>query len=242
MPRLPVDGKKVTEFRVTLGTYEREQLNRFVDGMQVKNIGTGIGAATDPIEALFKTTAGTIGGVFFVAWALKRYFNVDVPIPTDLEDISEGWAAILDVITNITDEARADIDKYIDETGIADKLEILGPFAQFIPGVAQVGLATRILKGAANIIFAPLDNPRYNYETTDLDEDLIGGVPPTDDNPYGLTPAQRECVIGKWNQHLAGIPQYKTKQQISIAIVYECGLTSATGRSVYLALENGETI
>ena len=50
MPRLPVDGKKVIEHRITLGTYEREQLNRMVDGLQIRNIGQGFGAATDPLS------------------------------------------------------------------------------------------------------------------------------------------------------------------------------------------------
>ena len=114
MPRLPVDGNKVVEHRITLGTYEREQINRFVDGMQVRNIGQGIGAATDPIEAMLSNTLGTVGGVFLVSWALKRFFNVDVPIPTDLEDVAEGWQAIYGAISNISDEARAEIDEYID--------------------------------------------------------------------------------------------------------------------------------
>ena len=98
MPRLPVDGTRVKELRVTLGSYERQQLERFIDGMQIKNIGTGVGAATDPIEALFGTTVGASGGLFIAAWALKRFFNVDVPIPTDLEDIlalgASAYAAI----------------------------------------------------------------------------------------------------------------------------------------------------
>lgn len=242
MPRLPVDGKKVIEYRVTLGTYEREQINRFVDGMQVKNIGTGIGAATDPIEAMLSNTLGTVGGVFLVSWALKRFFNVDVPIPTDLEDISEGWNAIYTTIANISDEARQEIDEYIDSIDLKEKAEILSPFAGLIPGFPLLQFSTRILKAAADFVFTPLNNPRYNYETTDLDPDLTGGEPPTDENPYGLTAAQRECVLGKWNQHLAGIPQYRTKQQISVALVYECGLTSAKGRAVYFALENGEEI
>ena len=37
-PRLPVDGKKVVEHRVTLGAYEREQLDTMVTGVTVKNI------------------------------------------------------------------------------------------------------------------------------------------------------------------------------------------------------------
>ena len=75
MPRLPVDGNKVVEHRITLGTYERDQLNRFVDGLQIRNIGQGFGAATDPIEALFATTTGTVGGAFFIAYCLKHTYE-----------------------------------------------------------------------------------------------------------------------------------------------------------------------
>ena len=173
MPRLPVDGKKVIEYRVTLGTYEREQVNRFVDGVQIKNIGTGIGAATDPIEAMLSNTLGTVGGVFLVSWALKRFFNIDVPIPTDLEDITEGWAAIYDVVSNISDETRKEIDEYIDSIDLKEKAELLSPFAALIPGFPVLQFGTRILKGAANFVFTPLDNPRFNPNYGDITADYI---------------------------------------------------------------------
>ena len=195
MPRLPVDGKKVIEYRITLGTYEREQLNRYVDGMQVKNIGTGIGSITDPIEALFSTTMGTIGGVYFAAWALKRFFDIDVPIPTDLEDIQEGWALILDAV-NLDQEGREKLAKYVEDIQLGKKAELLGS----LPGLGGLKLidpSYTFLKGMANFIFTPLQNPRYGptaeeqaaYEATSPapgsyplpgDPDFVGPIIPDD--------------------------------------------------------------
>lgn len=171
MPRLPVDGKKVVEHRVTLGTYEREQLNRFVDGMQIKNIGTGIGAATDPLEAMLSNTLGTIGGVYFVAWALKRFFDIDVPIPTDLEDIQEGWALILESV-NLTEEGRKELEKYIDDLQLGKKAELLGN----VPGLGGLKLIDpgyQLLKGMANFIFTPIDNPRFNPNYGNITPDYV---------------------------------------------------------------------
>ena len=171
MPRLPVDGKKVIEYRVTLGTYERDQLNRFVDGVQVKNIGTGIGAATDPLEALLSTTLGTVGGVYLVAWALKRFFNIDVPIPTDLEDLEEGWALILDAV-NLDAAGREELNNYVESLQLGKKAELLGG----LPGLGGLKLIDpgyTLLKGMANFIFTPLDNPKFNPNYGDISADFI---------------------------------------------------------------------
>ena len=43
MPRSPVDGKKVIEYRVTLGGKERQLLDEVTTAYQVKNIGGTIG-------------------------------------------------------------------------------------------------------------------------------------------------------------------------------------------------------
>ena len=171
MPRLPVDGKKVSELRITLGTYEREQLNRFVDGMQIKNIGTGIGAATDPVEALLSTTLGTVGGVYLVAWALKRFFNIDVPIPTDLEDLEEGWALILDSI-NLDTAGREELEKYVESLQLGRKAEFLGN----VPGLGGLKLIDpgyQLLKGMANFIFTPLNNPKFDPNYGNITPDFI---------------------------------------------------------------------
>tara|TARA_Y100000361_G_scaffold153632_1_gene175979 strand:- start:770 stop:1558 length:789 start_codon:yes stop_codon:yes gene_type:complete len=260
MPRLPVDGKKVIEYRVTLGTYEREQVNRFVDGVQIRNIGTGIGAATDPIEAMLSNTLGTIGGVFLVSWALKRFFNIDVPIPTDLEDISEGWNAIYNTISNISDETRQEIDDYIDKIDLKEKAELLSPFAALIPGFPLLQFSTRILKGAADFIFTPLDNPRFNPNYGDISADYVdpglanqGGAgapappggggssgPPADNNPFGLSSEQRDCVLEKLNLHNAGDPVYRFEQNVIQGMVQICGLTPAQAGNVFKAFRDGD--
>lgn len=182
MPRKPTE--KVIEHRFTLGNYERDQLNRFIDGMQVRNIGTGIGAATDPIEAMLSNTLGTVGGVFFVAWALKRFFDIDVPIPTDLEDVTEGWNAILGAV-QLDKEGRERLDAYIETLGLQKKASLLGAFLpQIIPGAPVVSIGYSFLKNVTNFVFTPIDNPRFdpNYSgiTADyVDPGLAGERPPS---------------------------------------------------------------
>lgn len=271
MPRLPVDGNKVVEHRVTLGTYERDQLNRFIDGVQIKNIGTGIGAATDPIEAMLSNTLGTVGGVFLVSWGLKRWFNLDVPIPTDLEDVAEGWAAIQNAVSNISEEARQEIDNYIDKIDLKEKAEILSPITALIPGFPVLQFGTRILKGAANFIFTPLDNPRFNPNYGDITADYIdpglanqggpgapaagtpsdidaglaggasGGTPPGN-NPFALSSEQRDCVLEKLNLHSANVPPYQSEQNVIQAMVQICGVTYAQAGNIYKAYQDGVAI
>ena len=52
MPRLPVDGKRVQEFRVTLGTYERERLDLLITGMTFRNVGIPTVALLSDVSAL----------------------------------------------------------------------------------------------------------------------------------------------------------------------------------------------
>jgi len=182
LPRKPTE--KVVEHRFTLGNYERDQLNRFIDGMQVKNIGTGIGAITDPIEAMLSNTLGTVGGVFLVSWALKRFFDIDVPIPTDLEDVTEGWNAILGAV-QLDKEGRKRLDAYIETLGLQKKASLLGTFLpQIIPGAPVVSVGYRFLKNMSNFIFTPIDNPRFdpNYSgiaSDYIDPGLAGQRPPS---------------------------------------------------------------
>ena len=185
MPRKPTE--KVLEHRFTLGNYERDQLNRFIDGMQVKNIGTGVGAITDPIEAMLSNTLGTVGGVFLVSWALKRFFDIDVPIPTDLEDVTEGWNAILGAV-QLDKEGRERLDAYIETLGLQKKASLLGQALSFA-GVAgplggTVSVGYNFLKGIANFVFTPIDNPRFdpNYSGIApdyIDPGLAGERPPS---------------------------------------------------------------
>ena len=204
MPRKPTE--KVVEHRFTLGNYERDQLNRFIDGMQVRNIGTGIGAATDPIEAMLSNTLGTVGGVFFVAWALKRFFDIDVPLPTDLEDVTEGWNAILGAV-QLDKEGRERLDAYIETLGLKKKATLLGQAFSYagiggpLAGTASVGY--NILKGMANFVFTPIDNPRFdpNYSGIApdyIDPGLAGERPPSGIPPE--MPGDEEEGTAIWQQ------------------------------------------
>lgn len=182
MPRKPTE--KVVEHRFTLGNYERDQLNRFIDGMQVKNIGTGVGAITDPLEAMLSNTLGTVGGVFLVSWALKRFFDIDVPIPTDLEDVTEGWNAILGAV-QLDKEGREKLDAYIETLGLQKKASLFGQaLGTILPGAPVVSIGYNFLKGVSNFVFTPLDNPRFdpNYSGIApdyIDPGLVGERPPS---------------------------------------------------------------
>ena len=150
MPRLPVDGNKVIEHRITLGTYERQQLERLIDGMQIRNIGQGFGAATDPLEAMFNTTLGTVGGAAIVAWAMKRFFGLEIPL-TDKDDLYEWWSAIIGGIS-ISPEERSEMQERFDavKKDLADEATILP--------VRLIGIAQRIEQGLANILFGKVDS------------------------------------------------------------------------------------
>ena len=174
MPRLPVDGNKVIEHRITLGTYERQQLDRFIDGMQIRNIGQGIGAATDPSEELFSTTVGTVGGAFAIAYLLERVFDIEVGIPTDTEDILEIWNAILDAL-NPTKEIRKNIEDKIEaiREDVADEIQE-SPIRQIT--------IRNLKKRLADILFGEVDSVKYEpdlyvapmdySDQPDLDEGL----------------------------------------------------------------------
>ena len=53
MPRLPVDGTRVVEHRITLGSFERTELRRLTEGYWINRIST-------PIVALLSDVTGMI--------------------------------------------------------------------------------------------------------------------------------------------------------------------------------------
>ena len=169
MPRLPVE--KVIEHRITLGTYERQQLDRFVDGMQIRNIGQGIGAATDPIEALFQTTVGTVGGAFAIAYVLERLFDIEIGIPTDTDDILEIWTAILNAM-NPTKEIREKIEEKIEAVreDVAEEIRT-SPVKEFT--------IRKLKKRLADILFGEVDSVKYepdSYVVVGDNVDLDAGL------------------------------------------------------------------
>lgn len=83
--------EKVEELRITLGDKERQLADSLIFSLQTRNFGQAFGAVTDPLEAALSSPAG----VFILAWFLKEYMGIDVPIPTDFEDISDAWSQLM---------------------------------------------------------------------------------------------------------------------------------------------------
>jgi len=52
VPRLPVDGKKVVEHRISLSGFEREQIDTLITGLTVRNVGTPLVALLSDASAL----------------------------------------------------------------------------------------------------------------------------------------------------------------------------------------------
>ena len=216
MPRLPVDGKKVIEHRITLGTYEREQLNRFVDGMQVRNIGQGFGAATDPLEAMFNTTLGTVGGAAIVAWAMKRFFGLDIPLD-DKDDLIEWWTTIIGAL-GISPEQRQEIDERIN--AIKTEAAEDSKFA----AINIVSITRRLELAIADILFGKKDSvtnaPELYEQPIDYpDVPIDPGLKPTPEE-------YRKAVAARW---------YEGTYPFSYArdLLIQSGMTSA-GAAEYL--------
>ena len=52
MPRLPIDGTKVKEFRLTLGTFERERIDTLITAISINRISTPLVALLSDVSAL----------------------------------------------------------------------------------------------------------------------------------------------------------------------------------------------
>ena len=63
MPRLPVDGKKVVEHRITFGTKEREMIESALTAFQFNRVANPIVAGMSDVS--FMVTFGAILAVFF---------------------------------------------------------------------------------------------------------------------------------------------------------------------------------
>ena len=102
MPRLPVDGNKVVEHRVTLGTYERQQLDTLVTGVTVKNVG-------DPLVALLSD----VSAIAVLAGILEALGVIDITgLAKKLGGQAGGWIdAVLAGTFQSLDAAMADYER-----------------------------------------------------------------------------------------------------------------------------------
>jgi hypothetical protein len=87
MPRLPVDGKKVVEHRITLGTKERELLDSALGAYQFNRVATPIVAGLSDISFLI-----AVGSIL-------SFFYPNIIIPSTIESIGDVTRAIRDGIT-----------------------------------------------------------------------------------------------------------------------------------------------
>ena len=86
MPRLPVDGKKVIEHRITLGTKERQMLESALLGYNFNKISTPIVAGVSDVS--FMLVVASVASILFP----------NIVIPTGVEQADEVSKAILDGI------------------------------------------------------------------------------------------------------------------------------------------------
>jgi hypothetical protein len=84
MPRLPVDGKKVVEHRITLGTKEREMVDRIVGSYQFNRVAT-------PTVALMSDVTGmaVFAGILAVL-VPKIHDYLNLPGMDPVEAINQG--------------------------------------------------------------------------------------------------------------------------------------------------------
>jgi hypothetical protein len=142
MPRLPVDGKRVIEHRITLGTYERERLDTLITGLTIRNVGQPTVALLSDVSAMVTLTA-----------ILEAIGIIDL---TGLAKKAGGYGAqfiqsVVDGAYNTVDEALNDFENRVNEiTDVSIPGEGLVKDALSIGDKLWVGI--QILKiGAARV-------------------------------------------------------------------------------------------
>ena len=114
MPRLPVDGKKVQELRITFGTKERELLDSLTTSIAFKNVAT-------PTVDLLKDVSGMI---IFVG-LMNEFFGLNIELAgvTDVDELMAAIKTSFETAKTLRDEFRETPDNPINvRLGILGKL------------------------------------------------------------------------------------------------------------------------
>ena len=100
MPRLPVDGKKVIEHRITFGTKERDLLESFSTAYTVKSVLPSISEIMTDATALYA-----------IGVLIEVIFDVDLPFIYTTDDAQELWQGLETSFKNleVTREQRTSI-------------------------------------------------------------------------------------------------------------------------------------
>ena len=110
MPRLPVDGKKVQELRVTLGTYERQQLDTLVTGMTIRNVATPTVDLLSDVSAMtFLIGLLELTGITNITGLDDWVRDVGSGIFDNVEDAIDAGAAAAEQLHEDYEEAKGTV-------------------------------------------------------------------------------------------------------------------------------------
>ena len=137
MPRLPVDGNKVVEHRITLGQYEREQLDTISTGYAVGRVAEPLVALLSDVSALVALTGifEALGLIDLAGLARKGYGAGQQVIDNIINDVY-----------NSVDEALIEAQRIIDE-GIEAGEGLIEESIEDIPGVRTARTIQQLSSG-----------------------------------------------------------------------------------------------
>ena len=121
MPRLPVDGKKVVEHRITFGSSERRMFDEFASAYQFNRVATPLVAAISDVS--FWVTLATLLG--FLGIVIEKPYDDDV----------HSWTEAIQLGVTKFRAAR-------EEEGVGEELSLLWQFLTplgFVYTSGQVG-------------------------------------------------------------------------------------------------------
>ena len=85
VPRLPVDGKKVVEHRITFGTKERELIDQFSLSYRINSVAPSFAEIVKDATALYA-----------IGVAIEIIFDVNLPFIVTTDDAQELWDGLKD--------------------------------------------------------------------------------------------------------------------------------------------------